>query len=183
VKIDPYHIGGLAHKRSNPRKIIRDYQEKTQFEVFIETGTYLGETIESVHKYFDKSYSIELSEKLGARAKNKFLKESSINIYVGQSEKCLPEILNELNKPAIFWLDAHYSEGFTAKGPTDTAILSELDAIKSHSIKNHVILIDDMRSFRTEAYPDIDEVEKILLEINSDYEIFIEDDIMHSFLK
>jgi hypothetical protein len=43
----------------------------------------------------------------------------------------------------MFWLDRHYSGGFTAKGEKDCPIIEELDAISNGSHLKHSILIDD----------------------------------------
>lgn len=42
------------------------------------------------------------------------------------------------------WLDAHYSGGTTAKGKKSSPLKDELEIIKKHPIKNHIILIDDV---------------------------------------
>jgi hypothetical protein len=56
----------------------------------------------------------------------------------------LPDILQRLKGPSLFWLDAHASGGETfssGKGP----LISELQAIYSSETAGHVVLIDDAR--------------------------------------
>ena len=50
---------------------------------------------------------------------------------------------------ALFWLDAHYSGGDTAKGQSNTPVMSELEAILAYSRRNDIILVDDLRYFWT----------------------------------
>ena len=61
----------------------------------------------------------------------------------------------------------------------NTPILYELDSIFNHTVKNHVILVDDARCFTgQDDYPLIDDLRRIISE-KSDYEIIkIENDII-----
>lgn len=120
-------------------------------KVFVETGTYHGETIKALKNNFDVLYSIELSVDLYNKAKTKFNKCTRINIYNGNSADILPRIVAQLDAPALYWLDAHFSGGITAssKNPILQEILTILQAGKSD-----VIVIDDLRLFGTDPdYP------------------------------
>ena len=44
------------------KKRIIDFFDINEFENFIETGTYIGDTLYNVQDHFNKLYSIELSE-------------------------------------------------------------------------------------------------------------------------
>jgi 16S rRNA A1518/A1519 N6-dimethyltransferase RsmA/KsgA/DIM1 with predicted DNA glycosylase/AP lyase activity len=66
-------------------------------------------------KKFKRIWSIELDKILFELARKKFQSESHIKIIQGDSGTVLPELLNKLTDPDIFWLDAHYSGGKTAK--------------------------------------------------------------------
>lgn len=139
------------------QETIKDYQKKYNLTFFIETGTYLGVMINAVKNNFSKIYTIEIDTKLYKKAKQKFAKYKYIKILHGDSSKILPGLLKKINKPSLFWLDAHYSKGVTAKGAKNTPVREELTAILKHKIKNHVILIDDAESFNgeNEDYPSI----------------------------
>lgn len=126
---------------------VKEYANRFGIKIFIETGTYFGDMIISVKDYFEKIFSIELSNELYKEAKHKFLYYKHISLYHGDSSTVLPEILSQVDEPCLFWLDAHYSEGITVKGKLETPILQELDCILKHKIIDHVILIDDARAF------------------------------------
>lgn len=81
-------------------------------EYLIETGTFLGDTTDHFKEKFKKIFSVELSESLAIRAKERFRNNSNIKIMHGNSEHLLPEILKALDKPALCWLDGHYSSEF-----------------------------------------------------------------------
>jgi hypothetical protein len=45
----------------------------------------------------------------------------------------------------LFWLDAHYSQGFKAGHGTDAPILKELGGLPTRNQAKDLILIDDAR--------------------------------------
>ncbi len=175
-------INAKLHKKK--QTIIKQYQKFYSLSIFIETGTYKGDMVQAMKNNFKKIYSIELGEDLYKKAKEKFKKEKHIIILNGDSGKLLPEILNNIKEPCLFWLDAHYSKGCTVKGELDTPIRQELKSIFNHSIKNHVILIDDARCFTGENdYPTIEEL-KEFTKNNSNYNKFeIKNDIIRIYSK
>lgn len=136
---------------------IKEYARLHESKVFVETGTYLGETTAACLDAFEQLITIELDEKLYNNAAEKFSPYKKVSVYRGDSGDVLAEVLPSISKPTLFWLDGHYSEGFTAKGRLNTPILNELKHIFAHPIKGHTILIDDARCFTGEDdYPTID---------------------------
>ena len=74
-------------------------------------------------------------------------------------------MIQEIEGPALFWLDGHYSGGGTAKGEMCTPIIQELKVIGLRSPQD-VILIDDARLFTgRDDYPTLDEVRKLVDDI------------------
>lgn len=133
---------------------------------FVETGTAGGGTTKKMSKYFDKIYTVELDPTLFNQGKAFLSNYKNINCIEGDSGIKINEILNKLDKPALFWLDAHYSGRGTAKGEIDTPIEKELESILKHKVNNHVVLIDDVREFDGKNdYPDIN---KIIDKINKE---------------
>ena len=53
---------------------MKQYAEEYNTDVFVETGTYLGDMINAVENNFKSIYSVELSEELYKRAKELFKK-------------------------------------------------------------------------------------------------------------
>jgi hypothetical protein len=85
----------------------------------------------------------------------RFAARPDVTLLHGDSGSRLPEVLGQLTEPALFWLDAHYSGPITARGPLDSPIGQELEAIAAHPVGGHVVLIDDMRDFNgTGGYPE-----------------------------
>lgn len=144
-------------------KIIKMYAKNYSINIFIETGTYLGDTVNAVKKMFKEIYSIELNKGLHLKAKQKFIKYKHINVILGDSSEKLPEILSNMNNPCLFWLDAHYSGSNTSKTNLQTPIIRELHSILNHPNKNHIILIDDAHEFTGKNdYPTIHELKELI---------------------
>jgi hypothetical protein len=159
--------------------VIIDYQKKYNCSTFIETGTYLGDTVEAMKTKFKKVISIELGMDLYINAKERFLNVKNVEIFQGDSGKVLPQIVLGLKDPAIFWLDGHYSAGITAKGDKICPILEELDAIFDNSNLNHVLLIDDARDFVGEGdYPTIERLTDYIKSKNERYNVQVKHDII-----
>lgn len=145
--------------------VVRSYIKKYSIGEFIETGTYLGDTLSYIAKKGVRCTSIELSRELYEAACKRFETYKNVRLVQGDSGQILPEVLKEINKPVLFWLDGHYSSGITECAGTHTPVSIELEAILSHPIKHHVILIDDARCFDgTHDYPHLDDMLRIIQE-------------------
>ena len=73
--------------------------------------------------------------------------DGRLNLYEGDSAEKMKEILADINEPCCFWLDAHAGTGEYARGEDDVPLFRELEVIKNHHIKTHVIAIDDIHLF------------------------------------
>lgn len=79
-------------------------------------------------------------------------------------------MIAEIDEPITFWLDAHAGNSATA-GRIYAPLLHELEIIGAHKIKDHVILIDDIRLFGQGIWVNIsvDKVMAIIRAINPKY--------------
>ena len=111
---------------------------------YIETGTYLGDGIKNVLNNYNFIYSIELSEKFYNYNVNQFKNNNNVRMYLGDSKKILPELLDDINEPITIYLDAHYSGGTTAFGEEEVPLLFELEILKNRKYDD-IIIIDDCR--------------------------------------
>jgi len=156
---------------------------KNNHSVFIETGTYKGGSVQLASDVgFQKIYSIDISIKYKEELYDvykKQIQQSTIELLYGESYLILDKILTEINKPCLIWLDAHYDIHSDVRGKYECPILQELEVIKKSNCKNHTILIDDLRIFRRQIEwghdIHIEDIEKILLEINPNYSFLYED--------
>lgn len=130
-------------------KSFKDFSKNLKdFEVFIETGTFMGDTSKTASDIFKKVYTIEVHESLYKQAIRRFENTNVLPIF-GDSIIQLPILLQELNNSNIFfWLDGHNSGPGTGIGQIDFPLLSECIAIDNYfNGKECLILIDDVRLF------------------------------------
>lgn len=162
--------------------ILNTYATKFHIKILVETGTYLGQTVDDLKHKFNKIYSIELDKKLYQNAKNIFEKDKDVKIIHGDSAIQLKKTIKSLKAPTLFWLDAHYSSGITARGNVETPILKELIAISKIKIKNYVILIDDARKFTgTNDYPTIKMVQNLVKKHFWRFKMIVKEDIIRIY--
>jgi hypothetical protein len=159
--------------------IVIEHARRHRLETFVETGTFRGDTTAALRGVVRRIYTIELDDRLHARARARFAGDRAITPLHGDSARVLPEVLAELKAPALFWLDAHYSSGVTARGSEDTPVLAELDLILGHPVRGHVILIDDAREFgRDPAYPTLAALERHVRRHDPALTFAVEDDVI-----
>lgn len=160
-------------------------------DVFIESGTSYGGTTNAAKGIFKEIHTIELEDSFYAKAYARFVQDSHVHVYHGDSGQLLPHILNGLKERKIVcWLDGHYSGGTTAKGQSNTPILQELQALENAHRSDAIILIDDVCCFRPSmqeipdvalGYPTIQELKQAVLRINPAYQFIIYGDIAMAF--
>lgn len=156
----------------------KDVFAKYPNKYFIESGSYRGDGIKmALEGSFEEIYSIELSPHLYEICYTMFAETPKVHVLFGDTAQVMPELLKQIDAPATFWLDGHYSWSQTARGDTNTPILQELESIRNHPIKTHTILIDDVRQFGTVEFDfvELDDIIQKILEINPNYKIHYED--------
>lgn len=159
--------------------ILSGYLRRFRLRQFVETGTYLGDTLAYIaHDKAVTCTSIELADGYYCEAQRRFASYPNVKLLHGDSGALLPECVRVLREPALFWLDGHYSGGATAKGDADTPISAELAAILASPIKKHVVMIDDARCFTSaNGYPFIDVLLKTVRE-HGNYDTEVSADII-----
>jgi hypothetical protein len=159
------------------RVTLADFGAAFHLDTFIETGTLFGSSLYALKRRFKTLYSIELSTELAEKARHRFRSSPHIHILQGDSGAVLPELLEKITTPCLFWLDGHYSGGITARSDLDTPILKELQTILDHPCKEHVILIDDARMFDgTHDYPTIETLRQMFAAQRPHYEFSVAND-------
>jgi glycosyltransferase involved in cell wall biosynthesis len=158
---------------------LKDYARRFSLARLVETGTYRGDMIEACRDTFDSIVSIELSAPLFESARARFATDPAVTILQGDSGEVLPRVLASVREPALFWLDAHYSGGSTAKGAAFTPIYRELEAILAHPADGHVVLVDDAADFvGEEDYPTVEQLRQFVKERRPGHRFEIADDII-----
>jgi hypothetical protein len=138
--------------------LLRLARRHRRLKVFVETGTFYGDTIAFMRPQFDELHSIELDAKLHAKARERFAGDAAIHLWQGDSGDLMVRVLAAICKPAMFWLDGHYSGEGTARGVEDTPIYHELEHLSQHPLRDqHLVVIDDARLFDgNNGYPTLE---------------------------
>lgn len=162
------------------QQVVIEYIKRFSIDTFVETGTYKGKMVYSVIPHVKEIYSIELDITHFQNAQKRFIGYPDIHILQGQSGEMLPKVLKDIDKPCLFWLDAHWSGGSTAKGDMDTPIMQEMQCVLGHSrAAEHVVLIDDARCFTGEGdYPTLEGLGSFVRNFWPDGIFEVKDDII-----
>lgn len=136
-----------TQRASDGNIAIRVVPPKT--DVFIETGTCLGETLINATEVYNECHSIECYRPAYFDMIKRFLHEPRAKIYFGSSPDVLPWIIDP-KKSTLFWLDAHFVPGndLIVDRYGQCPLLAELDVIMSVEWQSMpYIIIDDAHCF------------------------------------
>jgi len=154
--------------------------------IFIETGTQSGNGVKWALGHFDKVISIEILDEYYNKTNNRFVGYSKdrLALIKGNSGDVIESILSDIDEACFIYLDAHGDISDAGPNP----LYKELSVIKEHKIKNHLIVIDDVRRFGDMGDPcwskiDVDVLKEKIKEVNDEYEIFIHKDMLIGCLK
>lgn len=155
-------------------------------EIFLETGTFTGGGVAvALACGFKRVISIEIEPKYFFAVRERYAKDNRVELYLGDSQEKLEQIMVTINKPATIFLDSHLASGNNV-GKNEVPLLGELEIIKAHPIKTHILLIDDRRGFGfdpkidpnlSEEWKNVTEekVVQAVLQINPAYKISFQD--------
>jgi len=159
------------------RMLVRQRAKTYGLKVFVETGTLFGDMTYAMRHHFNELITIELDDYLYHRATRRFRNIPRVRLLHGDSGVQIVEALRSIHQPALFWLDAHYSGGITARGDEMTPVFSEIRHILAHQVSNHVIVVDDARLFDgTDGYPTFRALQDFVASIDRDCLTWIEND-------
>lgn len=168
-----------------PTELVLGLKERYNLQDFIETGTYYGNTAIWASHHFENVVTIEYSKEIYDRTFNKYGTLSNVKFVLGDSRVVLTTLVPQLTRPALFWLDAHWSGSETFGKDDECPLIGEIHAINAGKCAPF-IFIDDARLFlsppprphRIEQWPSIDEVVEALKCGNHTYYIVIVEDVI-----
>jgi hypothetical protein len=140
------------------RRAILDLLRAHHLDLIVETGTFLGDTAAFLSRRGFEVVTIEIDAKLAGLARARFDGNKKVRLLEGDSSVLLPRIAGEIRRPALFYLDAHYSGPGTGMGNSETPISAEIEMVLARAPARSVVVIDDARCFGTAPdYPPLDE--------------------------
>lgn len=168
-------------------KLLEELINSCDFNFFVETGTFKGDTVDAVRSYFDNVRSVEMSQTLYEAAKERFVDDDKVNLLHGDSAEILGSMSKELAKESVlYWLDAHWCVADSTSGETSQCpLLMEIQQIQNLNIDS-VILIDDARLFLAPPpaphdvaqWPTLHQIIESLQSISTQHEIMVVNDII-----
>lgn len=109
-------------------------KKKFDYNIFIETGTEKGKTVEVLLNYFDTIHTCEIDEKY-YEFHGIFENNPKVHLHKGNSPEKLKEIFKTLKDDKfIIFLDAHWRQYWP--------LLDELNVIKDFNFKPVIIIHD-----------------------------------------
>ena len=180
-KTNNMEIEELEHFYSLTNTVLSKYKNHT----FFETGTYLGDSVKlAIELGFERVISVELEERLQKRNSVIFENEISsgqVELIVGDTLLIIDDIIKRITERTTFWLDSHQDLG--PQGVKKCPLYEEIEAISKSNIKNHTIMIDDIRCISNpHIFPwaeglSIEGVTELIKKINPDYQFTLESGI------
>lgn len=168
-----------------PTELVSKIQESYNVQLFVETGTYHGNTALWAAEHFKTVITIEASPEIYAQVIATHSQVKNVKFLYGHSKEQLATLVPSMNEPCIFWLDSHWCGGVSYGESDECPLLEEL-LIINRSDQDHFILIDDARLFLNppppphcpEQWPNINAVFDVLAAHGSRYTSVFEDMIV-----
>ncbi|NDE63765.1 MAG: hypothetical protein EB053_05365 [Chlamydiae bacterium] len=148
--------------------------------VFVETGTYRGGGVkQAIEAGFEEIHSFENWKKFHIIARKLFKRHrKQVFLHYGDSATQLWPVIQKIDRPITFWLDAHNAtDPGTDPHAKNSPLMQELEQIQMHPIKDHIILIDDIDLCGGYMfdYVTLDQIKQKILQINPKYTFFFLD--------
>lgn len=126
--------------------------------IFVEAGTYKGETTAFFVHYADQVVSVELHDGLFAAAQQRFERHTNVTLVHGDSLVEIPKVVANCSSPPLVFLDGHFSGAGTAKGEEMEPAESTLRRLADVAPAGTTIVIDDLRLFGSglAGFPQLD---------------------------
>lgn len=169
-------------------RLLAFFTRRLPLEVFVETGTYKGDSLRLGRRFFQECHSVEMSPQYFAQAQQAFAGDSGIHLHLGDSTKFLQD-QPWRQRPALFWLDAHWCVAENTAGEnSQSPLLGELAAIGALPSQS-VLLVDDARLYlcpppaphRAADWPGFHSVVQGLLRLSLQHHLMVLNDVLIFF--
>ena len=134
----------------------------------METGTFRGDSTAELARIFPRVVTIEISDELAERARERFAAAPHVTVLQGDSAVALRDVADP-TVATFYFLDAHWSGGETGGEEIDCPIVDELAVLRDAGGPDDVVVIDDLRVFdalpsnRDRArWPTVPELERLV---------------------
>jgi hypothetical protein len=141
------------------RHLLHVWKERGH-RIFVEAGTYKGETTAFFAPHADRVISVELHQGLFAAAEQRFAKDANVTIINGDSLVEIPKIVANCPTPPLVFLDGHFSGSGTAESEEMEPAESTLRRLADGTPPGTTVVIDDLRLFGSgrAGFPELDAI-------------------------
>lgn len=170
--------------------LVAALKETLPLDVFVETGTFRGDTVELVKDIFEEIRTVELSPEYYAEARSRFSGQAHIDLVHGDSPAVLAEWAPSLRERSVlYFLDAHWCVAANTAGEASQCpLLAEIRAIGTLNA-NSLIVIDDARLFlapppaphEISQWPSLNEVVEALRKVSVAHQVMVLNDTIIVF--
>jgi hypothetical protein len=170
-----------------PFEIIADLAKLAGITTFVETGTFQGKTTRWASQHFQSVFTIERAEGLYRQHSAALRALGNVEPLFGDSAKLMPEVVARMgDRPALFWLDGHWSGGETAGEKDECPLIAELETLRPRP--NDIILIDDACFFLSappaphdpDQWPTLPDIVRLLTKPSHQPYVQVVDDVIFS---
>lgn len=129
-------------------ELVTALKKTLPLDVFVETGTFRGDTVERVKDHFREIHTVELSPEYYEAARSRFGARANIDLVQGDSAAVLAAWAPGLHdKSVLYFLDAHWCVADNTAGEASQCpLLNEIRSIGQLNAES-LIVIDDARLF------------------------------------
>jgi FkbM family methyltransferase len=175
---------GAIHFSVDP-ELVRALRRALPLRVFVETGTYRGDTAAAVAGEFDSVITIELAAAIHSAAAARLAPMSNVTALLGHSPEVLRGLAPRLaSESVLYWLDAHWCGSETGGQPHECPLVDELATISKLN-ETSAVLIDDARLFLAppppphdnSKWPLLDEVVERLRALSQHHRLWVINDV------
>lgn len=177
---------GVIHF-SLDEKLLAFLTSRLPLRVFVETGSFQGDSLAVARRFFSDCRSVEMSPELFEKVKGRFASDEAVRVQLGDSPAFLASCAVELSLvPTLFWLDAHWCAADATSGAeSQSPLLGELAAVRRLHPQS-VLLIDDARLYlspppaphRLGDWPDFHSLLPVLLGLSGSHRLALLNDVL-----
>ena len=169
-----------------PWWIIVSLRNRFYLKVFVETGAGYGDTSLAAASIFQAVHSIELDPDTHARQRPGLVGAKNAVRHCGSSPDVLKAILPTIDKPILFYIDAHWPGGGPKHGP-ECPLLDELQVICSRpEVTQDILVVDNASFFLNPAplphdpseWPTLDEIKECVRAVWPTSQLFVFMDVL-----
>jgi hypothetical protein len=142
------------------RRHLLNALQSRKHRIFVEAGTYKGETTAFFVPHADQVISVELHDGLFAAAQQRFARYPNVTLIHGDSLVAIPKVVANCSTPPLVYLDGHFSGDGTAQGAEMEPAESTLRRLADVTPAGTTIVVDDLRLFGSglAGFPQLDAI-------------------------